>query len=1134
MTRIYKLFLPRAIAGILIIVSFSVVTVFAQGKMTIDKKNVTLRELFDLIEKQSDYNFLYNSNLISDKTVIKEISCNDREISFILSQVLSPYNIVYKIIGNQVVLHPQGLESVYEENTLGSSEPQEPVLQDKPLVQEIRKRTVTGVVTAEDTKETLPAVSVYVPGNPSLGVSTDIDGRYSITLDDDIKQLEFHYLGFQTVTVNIGNRGVINVTMVPEAVALNEVIVSTGYINEKKKNISGSVANVSKEQLRMAKVDNVQRALEGKAAGVQIVADNGLPGSSININIRGKSSISGGTQPLYIIDGVQVTTGDLSKLVQTSNVMAGLNPDDIESIDILKDAATASIYGAQAANGVIVIKTRRGSQGVPKINFSAKLGMDMLSNNIKLLNSQQYIDLTLMGIYNRYGNANKNFTQTFNVYKERGWIESESSEYPALRLNEGRIPNDNWYDAIYRMGFTQEYQLGVSAGNEMVKSYFSLSYNSSDASTICNYFDRFTVRANVDIKATQWWDISTSTTFGSTSQRQPKSGGLIASPPRGVLMMIPYNRIYNDDGSLNTNNLEGAQNTNPIQASELNIYKLKTSKLTHSTQFSFRLLKGLDFRISGNLDYNNLKEHEFLDPRTPQGVGYEGYIASSNTEAINMQASATLNYNRAFSNGDHRLNVLLGFEYKDYQNRNNQTSATGVPTPDFKLLSQAGSIDGFSQTFTGYKLIGMFARAGYTLYDKYIFNAVVRRDGSSRFGANNKWGIFPSVSAAWRLGDESFIKNNVKWINDLKIKASYGLTGNSNIGNFVAMPQFAGDGRYNGFPGISPSVPGNSGLTWETKYSFNAGIDFAVLDNRISMTVDYFDDVTQDLLYERPIPINSGYTAIMQNVGSVRNNGIELSFNFIPVKNGKVRWEIAPNFTFLKNRILSLVDGKSQVGNTLVVGQPIDVFYTYNFAGVNPADGRPMWYDKNGYIVYKQNADDRVYLNGIYPTFYGGIINSLSYKGFDLSFLFQFQSGARRYNADKVQLSRVGNTNDRNQRLEMYEKYWRQPGDITDVAQPMTANDYLGPGGKTTSYSAASSYHYDKTDFLKLKNLSLGYNFPKKLVTRMGLQGLYISCSAFNLWTLTPYTGYDPEFTGSDSGTYPQSRTVTFTLKLDL
>lgn len=1130
MNPIYKLSRGSCMLCVMLFLSFS--SLLAQGKMTIEKNNVTLRELFDLIEKQSDYNFLYNSNLISDNSVVKSISFKSEEISTILNQVLAPYDISYKIIDNQIILQPKGLEEGRQENStaIASQSKNHSVAS----AQQEQKRTITGVVTAEDNGETLPAVAVYVPGKPNLGVSTDLDGRYSITVDNSVKQLEYQYLGFQTVTINIGNKGIINVTMAPAAVALNEVIVSTGYINEKKKNISGSVANVSKEQLQMAKVDNLQRALEGKAAGVQIVADNGLPGSAVNINIRGKSSISGGTQPLYIIDGVQVTTGDLSKLVQTSNVMAGLNPDDIESIDILKDAATASIYGAQAANGVIVIKTKRGAQGVPKITFSAKLGLDMLSNNIKLLNSQQYIDLTLMGIYNRYGNNDKNFTSTFDVYKERGWIDSDASEYPTLRLNDSKIPNDDWYNSIFRTGFTQEYQLGVSAGNEIVKSYVSLSYNNSDASTIYNSFSRLTVRANVDIKAAKWWDITTSTTFGNTKQRQPKSGGLIATPARGVLMMTPYNTIYNPDGSLNINNLEGAQNTNPVQASELNIYTLTTNKLTHSTQFNFHLLKDLDFRVSGNIDYNGLKEHEFLDPRTPQGIGYEGYIAASATDVMNMQATATLNYNRTFSNGKHRLNALAGFEYKDYRNRGNQTSATGIPTPDFKLLSQAGSIDGFSETFTGYKLIGLFARVGYTLNDKYIFNAVVRRDGSSRFGTNNKWGVFPSVSAAWRVGDETFIRNNAKWINDFKIKASYGLTGNSDIGNFVAMPQFAGDGRYNGIPGISPSVPGNVGLTWETKYSFNVGVDFAVLDNRISMTVDYFDDVTKDLLYERPIPINSGYTAIMQNVGSVRNNGIELSFNFIPVKAKDFRWEISPNFTFLKNRIVSLVDGKDQVGTSLVVGQPIDVFYTYNFAGVNPADGRPMWYDKNGYVVYKQNADDRVYLNGIYPTFYGGIINSFSYKGFDFSFLFQFQTGARRYNADKVQLSRVGNTNDRNQRLEMYENYWKQPGDITDVAQPMTENDYIGPGGKTTSYSAASSYHYDKTDFLKLKNISLGYNFPKKLVNKMGLQGLSVSCNAFNLWTVTPYTGYDPEFTGSDSGTYPQSRTITFTLKLDL
>ncbi len=1100
-----------------------------EKKIAVKSEQMTLKQAVMEVEKTFGCNFLYNNNLIDDSQLVS-LNTRNKTLSSVLEYMLTNKKISFKLIENQIILYPEGMYD--DASTIQNRERAEKIVNNSQNKNQNR-RVITGLIISSDDKMPLAGVTVIPDNTPSKGVSADINGKYAIEIGDSVKTLNFSYIGYETQQVEIGGKGVINIELTPDAIALNEVVVSTGYVNEKKKNLSGAVSNVSGKELHMANVSNIQRALEGKAAGVQIVSANGLPGASVNINIRGKSSINGGITPLYIVDGVQMTTGDFAKIVQTSNVLSALNPEDIESVDILKDAATASIYGAQAANGVIIIKTKRGETGKPKINFSMNYGLDMVSDNVEICNSEQFIELNLMGIYNRYGNSNSNFTTPFNTYKSRGWILSEAADFPNIVFDSGKVPNDNWKKSIFRTGVTREYQLGVSAGNEHVKSYVSGSYNDSDASTIYNYFQRLTVRSNIDVKVNKWLDINNSTTFGSTKQRQPTTGGLIATPVRGVLMMIPYNRIYNEDGTLNVNNLEGAQTTNPVQASELNVYKLTTNKLTHSTDFVFHLLQNLEFKASGKIDYNTLYEHQFLDPLTPQGMAYNGFIATANTQIVNIQTSETLNYKYISSDSRHRMNVLAGFEYKDYSSRSNETSAVGVPSSDFQLLSQAGTIDSFTESFTGYKLIGLFGRIGYTYDDKYILNLVVRRDGSSRFGENRKWGTFPSFSAAWRISNENFLKNN-KLINDLKLKFSYGLTGNSDIGNFVARPQFAGSGRYDNISGISPSIPGNKDLTWETKYSLNFGIDFSMFANRITIQTDYFNDITRNLLFDRPVPINSGYTTIPQNVGSVRNQGIELSINLVPVRNDKFQWSITPNYTWLNNKILSLINGASQIGNTLVVGKPIDVFYTYNFAGVNPADGRPMWYNKDGYIVYKQNSEDRVYLNGIYPTFYGGVVNSFSWKNFDFSFLFQFQSGARRANSDKVQLSRVGNTNDRNQLLKMYTDFWKEPGQITSVAQPMTGNTYLGPGGSTTSYSATSSYHYEKTDFIKLKNISVSYVFPKKICSRLGVNGLTMALNAFNLWTTTPYTGYDPEFTGSDSGTYPQSRTITYVLKLDL
>jgi TonB-linked SusC/RagA family outer membrane protein len=835
---------------------------------------------------------------------------------------------------------------------------------------------------------------------------------------------------------------------------------------------------------------------------------------------------------LIIVDGQQIVDGSFATYTQSHSLFATINPDDIESIDILKDAATASIYGAQGANGVIIITTKRGrASEKTNISFSSRIGIERLINRVDILNSQQYIELALLNYYNRYGNAASNFLNIYNKYADLGWITGDPSDFPNIQYNTDVIPNDDWIDLVFRNGLSQEYQLTVTGGTEKTRYYVSGSNNYTQASAEYNSFNRTSMRLNFDHQASPFFGISTSTMLSNMRTRQPESGGLIANPIRSALMMVPYNRIYKEDGTIN-NNLEGGMHTNPLTLLEQNIFTAATNKVTQIVDLKFDFVEGLNAKISGQVDYNDNTERSFEDPRNFLGQALGGIIGVIDRKIASIQTSGTLNYMKTIGE-NHRLNLLGGYEYKHYSYFRRLTEASGVPSPDFKLLGQAANISDFTEEFDGYKILGFFGRIGYTLNDRYIFNFVLRRDGSSRFGEENIWGLFPSASAAWRVIEEPFLKDKYGWLSDLKLKASYGVVGNSGIGNFVARPQFVGSGSYDGLSGLSPSVPGNLALTWESKYSLNLGAEIGLLGNRIEIAFDYFDDETRNLLYYRGVPSNSGYGSIPQNVGSMRNHGLELTLNVLPVITEHFSWRLSPNFTWVNNEITSLVDGKMEIANELRVGYPLESFLVYNFAGVNPADGRPMWYDKDGYITYSPVSDDRVWINGIMPTFFGGIINTMNWKGFELSFLTQFQKGARRYFADKVVMGRVGSSVDRNQILAMYTDHWKKPGDVVWVAQPMYGNAWLGPGGNTKAFSAQSSHHYEKVDFIKLKNASISYAIPRKFLSNLRIDGATISVTGYNLLTTTTYTGYDPEFTGSDSGQYPSAQSYTFMLTIN-
>ncbi len=976
---------------------------------------------------------------------------------------------------------------------------------------------ISGTITGAEDGQPVSYATVIVKGTSAVATSGE-DGTYSITLPSGATTLEFSFFGMKTLEVVVGGRNLINVVMEPDNFMLDETVV-IGYGTVKKRDVAGSVANIQSDDLSKAAVENFQKAMQGKAAGVQVTSASGTPGGAVSILIRGRGSMNADTDPLYIIDGVQVTTGEQGGgILNSTDALAGLNPDDIESIDILKDGASASIYGAQAANGVIFITTKKGKAGKTNFSFKSSWGWQTVANTIPVLNGPQFAELALTSYKNLYGPNGTMYLQKLADYQGRGWGDDGYSNAPSY----------DWFDAVFKIGFTQEYQISMSGGNDKTTFFISAGYMDDNGTMMNTWFKRASARLNLNHEITKWLKFSTSNSFNNVNQRQTTTTGS-ANPARVAFLMQPTNAIYDSDGNYIPNINDGYYEHNIVQVLDYNKYTGTSNKWTSGNDFEFKIIDGLTFKSSYGVDYMEMNEHQFIDPRTRQGKDAKGQVSAANSRVTKLQTDQVVNYQRMLGE-NHRLNAMVGFSFVKSVRTSNGSTGRGIANPDMQLLSSTAIPFEVYETYTGFKTMGLFGRLGYTFKDKYILTATVRRDGSSRFGAEERFGTFPSISGAWRMSAEPFMQG-FKFLNDFKWKASYGVTGNSNIGNFIARRLYTGIGEYDGQAAIYPSTIGNDALTWEESHSANFGLSASMFKNRISLDVDYYITNTKNLLYYRPIPSQTGFTTMPDNIGGVRNTGWEFLVSSINIETAKgFKWASNLNFSFTHNEVTSLIEGNEIVGG-YKVGESITSERAYRWAGVNPSDGRPMYYDKDNYITYNPRPEDRIWTPGTDPTFFGGLTNTLSYKGIELSFTFQFQQGARSYWSDKSPL--IDYAADCNSYLPVYEEYWRNPGDRTWVAKPMYQNLYPASARPATSPNDASTLMYEKTDFIKLKTVSLSYTLPKKWTSKAHLASAQIYAQAYNLWTTTTYPGYDPEFSGSDRGTYPQSKTYSIGLKLD-
>lgn len=990
-------------------------------------------------------------------------------------------------------------------------------------------RVITGTVTSVENRMGVPGASVLVKGT-TVGTTTDLNGKYSINVPTGKSVLVFRSVGLVAQEVNVGNRTIINLGLETDNTALNEVVV-TGYGTQTKREVTGAVSSVKGSSIQNLPLQSFDRALQGRASGVQVRSSNGLPGGSVNIRIRGVGSITAGNEPLFIVDGVQLNNTSNAAFTQ-SNPLAFLNPNDIESMEILKDAASAAIYGSQAANGVVIITTKKGKKGKAKFELNAFSGETQPMKYLDILSGSEWYGMRRdafinSGVSNPEANALSNMGRL-----PSNWA---SQTRPALDAIGLALPNYDWQRAVMGTGRLNNYEMNVSGGDDKTTFLLSGSYNYQESSFKPVDFERGTVRVALTHQATKRLNIETNINLSTFTQNVPFAveGSFLGNPAFSASAVLPHNAIYNEDGTYNTA-IAGVLGQNVVLVNAYNTGLQRTNTVVGNLITNYKVANNLTFRSLFGLDYRLLQGDNYRDPRTPDGAGVIGRSSVQSDWRTRFITTQTLNWNKSF-NAVHNVSALLGVEYLSEVREGISGAGIGFPTFQFRTIQSAATPESITGFWTGYRRASAFTSVNYDYKKKYLATITARYDGSSRFGANNQYGLFPSIRLGWSVAEENFLKDS-KLISEMKFRASYGLTGNDQIGNFDARGLYGGGGNYSGSAGILPSSLANLNLGWETNNTANVGVDFGFFDNRITGSVDLFDRRTKELLLSQPILWTNGFSGISNNVGELQNKGIEVEISTVNVDNAGFRWNSSFNFSQIKNQIVKLYDGLSflPANPGIAVGQPVGrsgegAFFAAQYAGVNPATGRPMWYDINRRITYLPLAADRVYRGSSLATIFGGMNNTFSYKGLELTTFFVYEYGGFTTDGQYGFLRENGTRLTLNALREVNDRAWKTPGQITDIPRNLTSN-----GGNETRGASRNSGDAAilKTDFIRLSQLTLAYSFQPSLVNKIGLTRARIYLQGVNLWTYADYPGYDPEFTGAGTGAIPLTKSYTLGVQI--
>lgn len=1066
-------------------------------RISLDYRDVPLERVITDIKDQTEFEFAYQADL--ESKIIKKVSVNAQNelIGSVMKTVLNGTGLNFRIIDRIILLS----ESPVILTSMGT-------LSDDSGIK------VTGEV--RDKSGTLPGVTVRVKGT-AIGTVTDQNGRYSLNVPGKDDVLLFSYIGYKPVEIALEGRTVINVVMIEDALNLDEIVV-TGYGTQKKRDITGAVSTVSSSDIQKIPVAGIDQAIQGQAAGVQVTQNYGSPGAGIQVRIRGLGTI-GDSDPLYVIDGVP-TKEDLNSL----------NASDIESVSILKDASASAIYGARAANGVVLITTKKGQSGVTKVELNAMYGVQKINNKLDLLSADEYCTIMDEAL------TNDGLSPVWN--------------------NPGLGEGTDWQDAIFRNAAFQKYDLSVSSGNDKTTYLLGLGFLGQEGIVKYSDFERYNLRFNINSKVSDKFTVGTNMNLSRINENliDTEINGVV----RSAIFQPPTIPVYNEDGTYAGPGQNEGDAQNPLGMAERSDKTSISNKLFGNIFASYEFIPDLRFKSNLGLNVYSLQTRDF-DPTFSEGNANRliNCLNHQNTEYFDINWENTLEYSKSI--GKHKISALLGNTMESAKTSTISGYREKFSNNESYLqYLDAGTVNDKARgNLTEWSLLSYFGRINYEHADKYLLSLNARYDGSSRFGESNRWGLFPSVSAGWRISGEDFF--TLDFIDDLKLRTSWGQLGNQDIGLYA----FSSVLQQTFYPVGNPAVPQvgyfpasdfNPDVKWETTTQLDFGLDFSAIDYKLYFSVDYYQKNTSDMLLILPQPATSGFGSTgYENVGEIENKGWE--FQAIWKDNaGKLNYSVNANITTSKNEVIKLGDNGEAITTGLFfdmstrteVGHSIREFYGYvtdgifqnqaeidahaDQPGAVPGDVRFKDINDDGFI----NSEDRTFVGNPYPDMFFGLNLGLSYKHFDLSVFFQGQYGNEIYNATKFWLTNSGyNYNKGTAILER----WTGEGSSNDEPRLSTIDANQNARG--------SDRYIEDGSYLRLKNLQLGYTLPEQLAAKVRLKGARIFVSGTNLLTFTKYTGYDPEVgaaraslgdptVGFDEVTYPQNKSFMMGVNITL
>ena len=1140
-----------------------------QKTINVDVEGQVIGDLLQKIAEEADLGIALNPDLpVLSREVETEI--NDITVAKALQKVLSETSYEASLTQNRELILTQKTSVkepddnvTFESNSSGE------------LVQE--DRVLTGVIFDSDTGEALPGVTIVVPGT-TIGTTSDAAGEFELEVPSDAEVLQFSFVGYSTKEVEIDEQTNYEVELDPDIVGLDDIVV-VGYGVQQRSQITGSISSVRMDDVRDFPSTNFESQIQGRVSGVQVTEPSGEPGSSPEIQVRGLGTITAGSDPLYVIDGMpiernqelqgQVTTRANHFAVPSANPLATLNPGDIESIEILKDASAAAIYGSRGSNGVVMITTSRGtrdSETPPEVNFNASWGTQSVANRVDLMDAEEFIDFTIEARNNTYESKYGEPPPEPNTNEGREELDDAFIMIPESMVDWDGTDTD-WQDEMLSAANIQNYSLSVAGGSEDFGYYLSGAYFNQGGIIDGSGFERYSFRLNLDSDVTDRFTVSANLNPSFTDHdRLPAGAPYFAQPPGIIysgLVHSPTVQPRNEDGTPNqTDNhshLGGSMTTtsNPLGIMEGFSDDIEQIRMLGSVSAEYDLTENLTARTMLGADINDVERNfyranSFLFRNATEGDPLGQSNASRST---NWLTENTLTWNRETT--AHDLTILAGFTAQKEVINQSQIVATDFPDDEVSTLN-AGQVDEGFTLMEEWSLLSYLSRVNYSYLDRYILTGTVRADQSSRFGRDNQLGIFPSISAGWRISEEAFLRDN-ELLTTLMLKASYGSTGNFQIPNYGAIGLISSDNYVLGgseTSGVAPSTMSNQELSWETTRQFDVGLDIGLFDDRIFMTAEYYNTITEDLLLDVNVPSALGYTTALTNIGEVLNRGFELEVSSRNIVTDQFTWSTDFNYSMNHNEVLALgpegdpilSSGGAGIRHITKVGEPIGSYWGYVVEGIyqnqeeidnappdelapNPQPGDFRFKDVNGDGVI--NEDDRTVTGNYQPDWIFGLTNSFSFRNFDLNVFLQGAIGIDVLNLTSRHLKN-GEANFNS--FAVFNDRWRSEDDPGNGDIPRADRQTGLHGGN----NRPSSFQVEDASYIRLRNISLGYQLEDGWAGEM-FPAARIYLTASNLYTWTDYLGYNPEVNnqagtatvqGEDYGAYPLAR--TFTLGIDM